>query len=75
MAVSDACWPRQCEVIHHFVARELAPVRVRSTRKKGTRGQIFGAASQPSASKLARHRIVSARHQLSVNTIFVMRYT
>ncbi|ARB29856.1 hypothetical protein B5P22_22040 [Pseudomonas tolaasii] len=33
-----------------YVARELAPARVRSARK------FFGAASQPSGSKLPRHR-------------------
>jgi len=47
----------------HFVARELAPVWLRSSRKAcacGVSGRIgvagFGAAAQPSGSKLPRHR-------------------
>ncbi|MCE6978429.1 hypothetical protein EI534_13750 [Pseudomonas frederiksbergensis] len=44
------------------MARELAPARLRSSRKTGARGVSedsviagFGAASQPSGSKLPRH--------------------
>ncbi|MNM97757.1 hypothetical protein D3C81_1102710 [compost metagenome] len=53
---------QQLVVSSSFVARELAPARLRSSRRseehglsERTRAQVFRAASQPSASKLARH--------------------
>ncbi|KAB0514620.1 hypothetical protein F7R05_10365 [Pseudomonas koreensis] len=49
----------------NIVARELAPARLRSSRKAADmvclahRGACIGAASQPSGSKLPRHRYVT----------------
>nr|POA11921.1 hypothetical protein C1892_23935 [Pseudomonas sp. MPBD7-1] len=53
----------QADVHSALAARELAPARLRSSRKTGwsdvpgrTASVHFGAAAQPSGSKLPRHR-------------------
>ncbi|MBA4362265.1 MAG: hypothetical protein C0411_16285 [Pseudomonas sp.] len=44
------------------VARELAPARARSVRKIFDNCRDFGAASQPSGSKLPRHKSLQRRN-------------